>query len=151
VREALGTERTQRLCLSECYHPSDRRHRITRIEVVRVRPQSRSDEPIGDLIQDPWRTFPCPPDPAGCSVTFDDPDFVEGGRDSVYYVRAIEEPRPSINAAGLSCTGDGEGDCVEVDPCGGLKPFEDDCLADAEERAWSSPIFVDWSAVPQAP
>ena len=49
-------------------------------------------EPIGELIEDPWRTIPCPGDPAGCSVEFDDPDFAAGGREALYYVRAIQEP-----------------------------------------------------------
>jgi hypothetical protein len=31
---------------------------------------------------------------------------------------------------------------VEVDACS-QRPDDDDCLAETEERAWSSPIFVD--------
>jgi len=30
---------------------------------------------------------------------------------------------------------------VDVDPCFG-RPDEDECLSETEERAWSSPIFV---------
>jgi hypothetical protein len=33
-----------------------------------------------------------------------------------------------------------------VDPCGIHKPFADDCLAETSQRAWSSPIFVDYVA-----
>src|SRR5690606_37474801 len=43
--DALGAERLESVCAGECYHPSDRRRRITRIEVVRIRPQQRADEP----------------------------------------------------------------------------------------------------------
>ena len=31
---------------------------------------------------------------------------------------------------------------VEIEPCGANTPQEDDCLGEAEPRAWSSPIFV---------
>ena len=145
VRAALGEERMQQLCLTECYNPSDTRRRITRIEVVRIRPQVRRDEPVGPLIEDPWRVFECPAASDGCSITFDDAEFATTARDAVYYVRAIEEPAPAINAGGLRCTYDSEGRCVRIDPCGAQKPFEDDCLAPSEPRAWSSPIFVDWA------
>jgi hypothetical protein len=142
--KALGPERIARLCRGECYHPSDERHPITRIEVVRIRPQVRPDEPVGSLIEDTWRRFDCPGDPAGCEVEFDDPDFVGAARDALYYGRAIQEPTPAVNAAGLRCRFDAEGNCVAVNPCWGdyRTPYDDDCLAPNEERAWSSPIYL---------
>ncbi|NIV45702.1 MAG: hypothetical protein GWN46_02140 [Gammaproteobacteria bacterium] len=97
------------------------------------------------LIEDPWRSFPCEPDPAGCSVTFEDPDYAGGARDTLYYVRAIEEPAPAVNAAGLRCEYDEKGECVKVNPCGAPGTEDDDCLAEHEPRAWSSPIFVDYA------
>jgi hypothetical protein len=77
-------------------------------------------------------------------VEFEDPDFAAGAREAVYYVRAIQEPTPAVNAAGLRCTLDENGRCVDVDPCYGdyRTAFDDDCLAMNEERAWSSPIRV---------
>jgi len=142
--DALGPVRIEALCANECDFPSDRRRRIERIEVVRIRPQQRPAEPVGPLIEDPWRAFECPPDPAGCVVEFDDPDFT---RDSVYYVRALEEPGPIINAGGLRCRYDAAGQCVAVDAC--HQNFEtdrdDDCLSEARARAWSSPIYVDFA------
>jgi hypothetical protein len=140
--EALGAERLARLCAGECYRPSERRRLVTRIEVVRIRPQQREDEALGPLIEDPWRVFACDPDPEGCVVTFSDPDFEGAARDAVYYVRAIEAPSPHINADPLRCERDAEGRCLATRECG-ADP-SDECYDEAEERAWSSPIFVDY-------
>ncbi len=142
---ALSPERLETICGSECYHPADERKLVTRIEVVRIRPQVRDGEPVGERIEDPWLVLPCPPTQAGCVLQFEDPDFVTGGRDALYYVRAIEEPEPMMNAGNLRCTYDEQGRCVEVDPCYGdwRTPTDDECTTDAEPRAWSSPIYVD--------
>ena len=142
---ALGPARLQWLCRGECYNPSDVRKRITRIEVVRIRPQSHPGEPVAKLIEDPWKTLPCPPNEGGCEVQFDDPDFVTAGRSAVYYVRAIEEPSPAVNGGQLRCKYDESGNCIQTHPCNGdyRTPASDDCLSDIEERAWSSPIYVD--------
>jgi hypothetical protein len=150
---ALGGERLAGLCQGECYNPSDERKLVTRIEVIRIRPQARPGEPVAPLIEDPWRVLPCPPDPAGCAVQFEDPDFAAAGRDTTYYVRAIEEPGPMINADFLRCERDAEGRCVKVDPCYGdyRTAADDDCLGEIEERAWSSPIYVDWDRGSAAP
>ena len=145
--EALGDGELERLCRGECYHPTDRRRLITRIEVVRVRPQDRPGEPIAELIEDPWRTFTCDPDPAGCAVTFTDEDFAAAGRDALYYVRAIEAPSQAVNADPLRCERDARGACIAVNACRGEASEGDDCLADTEERAWSSPIFLE-AAIP---
>jgi hypothetical protein len=141
-RSALGAERLELLCRGECYRPGDERRRITSIEVIRVRPQMRPGEPVAGLIEDPWRVLPCPGDAAGCTVQFEDPDFT---RDSVYYVRALEEPSPAINGANLRTRFDAEGNALSTDPCFGSyrTSSDDDCLAPVQERAWSSPIFVD--------
>ena len=96
AREALGPERLTRLCLDECYHPGEARHTIERIEVVRIRPQVSGKEPIASRIQDPWRSFECPPAPEGCAIEFEDPDYV-GGSEVLYYVRALQEATPAIN------------------------------------------------------
>ncbi|MCK6554532.1 DUF3604 domain-containing protein [Candidatus Binatia bacterium] len=144
VRNALSAERMEHLCRGECYNPSDERKSIARIEVVRIRPQVRPGESVGNLIEDPWRTIQCAADPAGCEVEFTDPDFVAGGRPATYYVRAVQEPSPAVNAANLRCKYDSQGNCVVASPCYGdyRTPFDDDCLAENEERAWSSPIYL---------
>ncbi len=141
---SLGSDRLERLCRGECYNPGDRRHAITRIEVVRIRPQAYADEPVESLIDDPWRLFECPGNSLGCAVEFSDPYFMSTGRDALYYVRAIQEPTEAINAGGLRCSRDASGACVSVDPCYGDYRTDgtDDCLTLNEERAWSSPIYL---------
>lgn len=142
---ALNPARLEKLCRGECYNPSDQRKRITRIEVVRVRPQITAGEPLGALIEDPWKVLPCPADRRGCRVEFDDPEYTQSGRDALYYVRAIQEPSPTINGDNLRCEYDEKGVCVKVSPCYGdyRTEYQDDCLAMSEERAWSSPIYLE--------
>lgn len=145
VTDRLTPARLKELCLGECYNPGGERRVITRFEVVRIRPQIDPDEPVGSLIEDPWKVIECPGDPAGCSVTFEDPELAASGREALYYVRAIQEPSPAINGNPLLCERDEEGRCTKgrVCPGGGTEGFPiDDCLDEVEERAWSSPIFV---------
>jgi hypothetical protein len=140
----LRPERMQRLCRNECHHPSDVRHRITAIEVIRIRPQRWDGEAVEPLIEDPWKTLACAPDPGGCSVSFDDPEFAASGRDALYYVRALQEPTPAINGAPLSTRFDADGNAISTAPCWGRSAQAlAGCPAPVEERAWSSPIFVD--------
>jgi len=148
VQAALAPERIEYLCGGECLHPGSTRHPITAIEVVRIRPQVRPGEAVGPLVEDPWRRFECPPDSDGCSVRFRDEDFESAGRDAVYYVRALQEQTSAINADTLRTRFDDAGRAVSVEPCHGdfRTPFDDDCLAPIEERAWSSPIFVNAAA-----
>ena len=138
VSSALGGERIERICAGECYHPSDERRRITRIEVVRIGRQMKETEDVSDLIEDPWLTIPCSPDAEVCDVEFEDPWFASADREVLYYVRAIQEPTLAVNADGLRCDEKG---CT---PCYGdyRVPFDDDCLSSTEERAWSSPIYL---------
>lgn len=139
----LDAERLEHLCSGECDNPSDERNLITRIEVVKIRPQARTGEPVGGLIEDKFLVHECPPSPNGCSLTFSDPDFAADGRDAIYYVRAIEEARPLINAQPIRCVRDAEGRCVQAKLCfGDFRSGASDCLAPAEPRAWSSPIYV---------
>lgn len=140
----LGEKRLQWLCGGECYNPSNERHVIDRIEVIRIRPQVASNESVNQLIEDPWRTFDCSGDPMGCSIEFEDENFVDDRRESIYYARAIQKATPMINADNLRCEYSEQGECIAVNPCYGdyRTPASEDCLAPAEQRAWSSPIFI---------
>jgi hypothetical protein len=142
---ALGAERLASLCLGECHHPGDTRHRIAAIEVVRIRQQRAAGEDVAPLVEDPWLRFECPPDPVGCAVEFEDADFAASGRSAAYYVRALQEPTPAVNGANLRARYDADGNALAVSPCYGdaRTGAEDDCLAPVQERAWSSPIYVD--------
>ena len=147
---ALGKDRLNLLCRNECYNPSDIRNKISRIEVIRIKPQSFLDEDINNLVEDNWKVFKCNDDESGCSFTFTDNEFNKSKRDVVYYVRAIEERSKAINASGLRCEYDKLGNCIKTNICSGSSletPYEDDCLAEVEERAWSSPIFIDYSEI----
>ncbi|MDH3685776.1 MAG: DUF3604 domain-containing protein [Myxococcales bacterium] len=148
ANSALAPDRLARLCQGECYHPSDERRPITRIEIVRIRPQVDASENIEGLVEDPWKVLTCSGDPSGCQVAFTDESFASSGRDALYYARAIEAPSLTVAADPLGCTYDEAGRCIEVKPCGD-RPTDDDCLAESEERAWSSPIYVDQAPLPE--
>ena len=83
-------------------------------------------------------------------ITFSDNEFENEKRDALYYVRAIEKESKAVNAGNLRCEYDALGNCKEVNICYGspiLTPREDDCLSNTEERALSSPIFVDYKNI----
>jgi hypothetical protein len=142
---ALSPERLARLCGGECYRPGDARRSIAAIELVRIRPQRDAAEDPGLLVEDPWRRFECAPDPGGCRIEFEDPEYAASGRDAVYYARALEAEAPAINGANLRTEFDAAGNALRTRPCYAdwRSSDADDCLALVQERAWSSPIFVD--------
>lgn len=138
--DSLGPEMLQNLCHGECYNPSEQRQLITRIEVVRIRPQNFKGEAVDSLIEDKWKVHDCPVDESGCVFEFEDTDFDIDKRDTLYYVRAISEPKLLINGENLKTQYNERGEFISSTPCdtqtGG------DCLGMNEPRAWSSPIFV---------
>lgn len=141
---ALGAERLQKLSGGECYNPSDTRKPIERIEVVRIRPQTRADEAIAELIEDPWKIHECSDTGGGCTFEFEDPEYPTAEREIIYYVRVLQAPAATINADGLRCETGVDGQCLTVNPCYGdvRTATEDDCTAPAHARAWSSPIYL---------
>jgi hypothetical protein len=84
-------------------------------------------------------------------VRFDDPEFVASRRDALYYVRALEEPTPALNGRPLETRFDADGNAVAVTPCSGERVDAGGCPAAVNERAWSSPIFVDFGDVRPPP
>lgn len=145
--EGLGASRIADLCHDECYFPSDSRRPIVAIEVIRISPQIEPEEDVDPLIEDPWRRYECEGGESGCVIRFADDDFVHRGRDTLYYVRALEAARPAILGDPLRPQRDASGRVVSISIC----DTNDDCLDEVRERAWSSPIFVDYeSATHQA-
>lgn len=142
--QGMSAQRLEHLCGGECYNPTNERLHITRIEIVRIRPQIRPNEDVANLIEDVWRSFPCDDRGQGCTVEFSDPEFARGRRDAVYYARAIQEPTPRVNGDNLRPSRDADGNVTAVNPCWGdwRTQRSDNCLADVEERAWASPIYV---------
>ena len=140
--EGLGADRLADLCRGQCYFPGDERKLISRIEVVRIRPQSHSEEPLSELIESPWRVYQCTDNVDGCEVEFEDEEYDIAARDTLYYVRAIEEPSEAVNGANQGCEFNEQGQCIAVKECGARGGQGEDCLAPIEERAWSSPIFL---------
>lgn len=144
---ALGESRLERLCGGECFFPEGQREPIERIEVIKVIAQNQEDEPLESLVQDPWRVYACGANEV-CEIEVSDPDFAEDGRDVSYYARAIQAPSSTINGGGLRCEYDELGRCRATNPCDvdARTGAQDDCLAPAAHRAWSSPIYIDFTA-----
>ena len=141
----LTKDRLEKICNSECYNPSNERRLISRIEVIKILPQQFEDEPVEGLVNDVWKSFPC--NSTSCKVSFQDEQFAIGRRDAVYYVRAIEEPTPTLSADPLGCEFDESGQCIKAEVCRvGVHENRGECIAPAEHRAWSSPIFVNYSS-----
>jgi hypothetical protein len=145
AKAGLDEKRIKDICSGECYNPSDERRLITRIEVVKIRPQASKGEDVGQLIEDRYLVHTCKPNQDGCTFRFMDPDYANGKRDTIYYVKAIQEAEPAINAQPVKCERDGNGKCIKATLCyGDYRSGEDGCTAPAEHRAWSSPIYLDY-------
>jgi Protein of unknown function (DUF3604) len=145
AKAGLDEKRIKNICSGECYNPSDERRMITRIEVVKIRPQSFANEDLSQLIEDRYLVHQCRPSADGCTFTFTDPEYTRGKRDALYYVKAIQEAEPTINAEPVKCERDGNGKCVKATLCyGDYRSGEDACTSPSEHRAWSSPIYLDY-------
>lgn len=148
AKAGLDEKRIAKICGGECDNPSDERAKITRIEVVKVRPQATKGEALASLIQDRFIVHQCEAREDGsCTFTFTDPSYAADKRDALYYVKAIQEAEPMINADPLKCERDASGKCIKVNICyGDYRSGADECTAPAEPRAWSSPIYVDYKS-----
>jgi hypothetical protein len=145
AKAGLDEARIKNICSGECYNPSDERRLITRIEVVKIRPQATKGEELSQLIQDRYLVHTCRPDANGCKFTFTDPAYNRDHRDAIYYVKAIQEPEPTINAEPVKCERDGNGKCIKATLCyGDYRSGDDACTSPSEHRAWSSPIYLDY-------
>ena len=146
VHEALSEKRLQKIANGECYHPSDERHRLERIEVIKITPQNSKDEDPSTLIFDAWKSFDCGAEQIQCEVEFTDEDFSASQRDVVYYVRVIEEDTLLVNGGNMRTQFDADGHPISINPCNAdyREDYEEECLGPGGHRAWSSPIFVDY-------
>ena len=108
----ITDEEIERICKNECYNPSDKRKNISRIEVIKITPQNSPEESVDDLIFDVWKSFDCKPSQQGCQFEFTDDEFSKQSRDSIYYVRAIQEASPVVNAGNLRCSYNEKGECI---------------------------------------
>ncbi|MDC1526456.1 DUF3604 domain-containing protein [bacterium] len=132
--DSLSPKRLEYLCAGECYNPSNERHIIDRIEIIKITPQSYAGEAVSPLIDDAWKTISCE-GKSECVIKFEDESYT---RDSVYYVRAIQESTPAINGNSSLIYNN------EFKLCKGSfrTSLADECLSDINERAWSSPIYL---------
>jgi hypothetical protein len=132
--DSLSPDRLEYLCAGECYNPTNERHIIDRIEVIKITPQSYAGEAVSPLINNEWKSFSCK-NQSECIIEFEDENY---SRDSVYYVRAIQELTPAINGENVSASSE------EFQLCKGSfrTDLQDNCLGEVNERAWSSPIYL---------
>ena len=131
VHTAMSPEEISRLCLNECYNPSNERNKIDRIEIVKITPTTELDS-ISNNIQDPWKVFTCNDKGEGCSANFFDDEYVLNNMSSLYYARAIQEPTNIVGGDPLRCELNEAGECIKIRPCYSSGPdFDpnDDCLA----------------------
>ncbi|MDX1733348.1 MAG: hypothetical protein R3228_03245, partial [Halioglobus sp.] len=78
---------------------------------------------------------------------FEDPEYAASGRPALYYARAIQQPELLIAGDPFGCEYDEQGNCVKRRYCiGGNAESDNDCLGEAEPRAWTSPIFLEYAA-----
>ena len=144
VHTAMKIDEISRLCLNECYNPSNERNKIQRIEIVKIVPTTELDS-ISEKIQDPCKVFDCNDNGEGCTFSFSDDEYVLKNQNSLYYARAIQEETDAVGGDPLRCELNEDGECIKIKPCYSSGPnFDpsDDCLAPIGERAWSSPIFL---------
>jgi hypothetical protein len=146
VHEALSERRLKKLADNECYNPSDERHKLVKIEIIRIMPQINSSEDPRNLVDDVWKSFECDPNKIECNIEFTDDEFENNSRDAVYYARVIEEDILLVNGGNLRTKFDNKGNAVSTDPCFAdyRLDYTEECLAPGGHRAWSSPIFVDY-------
>jgi hypothetical protein len=130
--DSLSQERLEYLCAGECYNPTNERHLIEQIEIIKITPQSFAGEAISPLIQDPWKVISCQGN-SECIIEFEDANY---SRDSIYYVRAIQAPTLAINGTSSS------GSPFKLCKGSFRTDLADDCLSPINERAWSSPIYI---------
>ena len=146
VNNSMTKEEIERLCLNECYNPSNERNLIDKIEIIKIKPTVNL-ESLDKVIQDPWLVFNCEDMGQGCSVSFQDEEFSKDKVSSVYYVRAIQRESLAVGGDPLRCEKNEKGECIKINPCyasGADFNPDDDCLAPVGERAWSSPIFLNY-------
>ena len=128
------------------------RRPITRIEVVRIRPQARAGEPVEPLIEDPWRELRVRRrDPPGCVATFDGPGLRRRrARRALLRARDRGAERRRSTAASSAASATPRVAAPRSTSAASPAATTTTASAPSEPRAWSSPIYVDYAGAAAA-
>ena len=83
-----------------------------------------TSEDAAPLIEDPWKVLTCDDMGQGCLVDFEGTP-PEPNRETLYYIRALQEPTDAVNGDPLQCERDEQGRCLAAPGCPASGPAFD--------------------------